>query len=133
MTDFFPIVKVPDVDNIFVNYVHASFQGLISEVYTGFKATPISYAFMRNLSECFWGDISLTTSPDPGEQDEVIFCESENDSTCSMEAWMVISWSTLCATDHARSSGIIAGISGNWTCDDVAWPMELCESALMDR
>ena len=43
---------------------------------------------------------------------------------------MVISWSTLCATDHARSSGTIVGSS---TCDNVGWPMGLCESALMIR
>ncbi len=43
MTDSLPIIKVPDADDIFVDYIHAAFQGLISEVLTGSEATPISY------------------------------------------------------------------------------------------
>ena len=57
MTDSFLIIKVPDVDNILVNYFHATFYGLISEVLTRSKATPISYVSMGNLSECCQGDM----------------------------------------------------------------------------
>jgi len=56
------------------------------------------------------GHILLTTSPNPGEWDQVIIFENEDHSTCSMEAWMMISWFTLCAMDHARSSGVIGGL-----------------------
>jgi hypothetical protein len=44
MTDTFPIIKVPYADDIFVNHIHVALKGVISEVSTGAKVTPISYA-----------------------------------------------------------------------------------------
>ena len=58
------------------------------------------------------GHILLTTSPNPGKRDEIIIFEDEDDGTYSMEAWMMASRFTLCATDHARSAGVIRGLGG---------------------
>ena len=43
MTDSLMIIKVPYVDNIFVNYIHAAFKGLTGEVLTGSETMPIPY------------------------------------------------------------------------------------------
>jgi hypothetical protein len=55
--------------------------------------------------------ISLTTSPNSRERHEIV-TDSEDNSTCPMEDWIVISWFALCATDHAISAGCIGGSSG---------------------
>ena len=64
--------------------------------------------------------ISLTPSPNSREQHETVF-ESEDNGTCSMEAWIMISCFALCATDHARSSEPIDGGSSVSENADSLW------------
>ena len=65
--------------------------------------------------------ISLTPSPNSREQHETVF-ESEDNGTCSMEAWIMISCFALCATDHARRAGSIGGSDIE---ENAAWASKL--------
>jgi mannose-6-phosphate isomerase class I len=51
MTNPFHIIKVPYGDNIFVNHIHAALQGVVSEVSTRSKVTPISYACKEKFQD----------------------------------------------------------------------------------
>lgn len=65
MTDIFPIIQVPDMDNIGVNYFHAVFQRPISKVRTRSKVTPISYVCKGTYqnTRCCWADIYYSRLP----------------------------------------------------------------------
>jgi hypothetical protein len=111
MTDSFRIIKVPYVDDIFVNHTHTTLQGVISKVWTRSKVTPISYVCKgacRNYSMLFrrhtTHDFAQLWRMGCGNN-----LKNEDDCTYSMEAWMMISWFTLCAMDHARNAGAIDG------------------------
>lgn len=131
MTDFSRILKVPDVDDIFVNHIHAAFQGLTSKGWTRSEATPISYVCRgtrRKIYSMLWRithDFVQLWGMRWGDD------KNENDRTYSMEAKMTISWSTLCAMDHARNAGVIRGLVG-CTWDDIRRPADWGKSALTD-